>query len=247
MLLGRRILLQASASASTGAGAASAAKLNSRVTEYTSKTQWTIGTFPPERAVQEHSTPNPFKRPPAPRKQFMGDKLVGSVGQPLLIAVQHNNMTFEEWTTIRKQLSAVGADARVARSVLLRARIVKEMPGADGERLGSLFRGPTAVVSCGEASPPKLKAIFDVISKQPKLTVLGGRFESRVVSVADIGPISNLPPLDILRGQLLGLLQSPAQSLVGLLQMPAVYMAATLDQASKAKETPAGEEKEASS
>lgn len=221
----------ASASASASASSAASGPVDkSQFTFYESPTNWQVGHFPEEKVRKVHTTPNPFVRPPAARKAFVGDALIASLRRPLVLTVQHNNLTFAEWNAARRQLAAKGAEVRIARNAVAAARITKELPDV-GPKLAALFHGPTAIVSAPKAEPATLKAIFDVLAKNPKLVVLGGRFESRVIAVSDIGPVASLPSLEALRGQLLGILQSPAASLVGLLQQAPVSVVATLETA----------------
>ena len=58
--------------------------------------------------------------------------------------------------------------------------------------------------------------------------IVGGGLGSAVLDAAAVKALAELPSLDALRAQLVGLLQAPAARLVGLLQAPGGQLARAL-------------------
>lgn len=91
-----------------------------------------------------------------------------------------------------------------------------------------------------EVTPEVLKKTMTTIeSTGGKLLLLGGKFSNQVFSIDSLARVSKLPGLDILRGQVLSVLGSPAARLSQLLGTPGAALSRTLAgrQADLEKET----------
>jgi large subunit ribosomal protein L10 len=66
--------------------------------------------------------------------------------------------------------------------------------------------------------PLKLKKVLVELARQKKMLLLAGRLEGRLFTESTVRAKALLPGLDHLRGELLGLMQMPAQRLASLLQ-----------------------------
>jgi large subunit ribosomal protein L10 len=65
----------------------------------------------------------------------------------------------------------------------------------------------------GEA-PPMAKALMDFAKGEDMLSVKGGIMDSKMLTAQQIEDLANLPSLDQLRAQILGLINGPAQGIV---------------------------------
>lgn len=110
---------------------------------------------------------------------------------------------------------------RVTKNTLLR----RACAGSPVESAAEHFSGPTAIaVSYGD--PVGLARILADFHKQHEaFEFKGGVLEGRAVDAAEIATIATLPSLDVLRGQIVGLLQAPATKLVRLFVEPAAQLA----------------------
>ena len=91
-----------------------------------------------------------------------------------------------------------------------------------------------------EVTPDVLKRTMTTIDGTGgKLLLLGGKFSNQVFSIDSLARVSKLPGLDILRGQVLSVLGSPAARLSQLLGTPGAALSRTLAgrQADLEKET----------
>ena len=90
------------------------------------------------------------------------------------------------------------------------------------------FQGPTALaISYGD--PVGLARALTNFAKDRKVfTLKAGVLEGNAVEAAEIAKIATLPPLDHLRGMLIGLIQAPATKLARLLSEPGAQLARVL-------------------
>lgn len=105
----------------------------------------------------------------------------------------------------------------------------------NGKSLESHLEGPTALITCPTISPKYLKQVLTVIEttikkntkkaekkdeviKNPEFTLVAGFLEgNRLMDAKQVKDVSQLPELDQLRAQLLGLLEMPGRQLLGVL------------------------------
>lgn len=75
-----------------------------------------------------------------------------------------------------------------------------------------------------------LAKIFMEVSKNSQIfSVKGGYMDGRALSAADVKALADLPPLPVMRAQLLGTLNAPASKLVRTLVEPARSLAAVIN------------------
>ena len=79
------------------------------------------------------------------------------------------------------------------------------LPGFD-----SALVGPTAIILGGKNSPGVAKVLRDFMKEKQKIVVKAGVLGQKLISAQDVARLADLPSLDALRAQLLGLLQQPA-------------------------------------
>ena len=93
------------------------------------------------------------------------------------------------------------------------------------EGLATHFKGPIAVaLSYGD--PIGLAKILTEFSKAHKVfEIKGGLVDGEIVDASQIAALAELPSLDVLRGQIVGLVQASATKLVRLLVEPGTQLA----------------------
>ena len=87
-----------------------------------------------------------------------------------------------------------------------------ELPG-----LGDALTGPTAVIVGGNNPSGVAKVLIAFHEDKDKIVIKTGLLGDRLLTPEEITTLSKLPSLDALRGQLLGLLNTPAQQTVRVL------------------------------
>lgn len=134
-----------------------------------------------------------------------------------LMVVAHNlGLTVKENSALRNKGRPEGVRIKTTKNTLAR----RALAGTRFEGVADLFKGPTMIASSSDPIAAA-KVAHDFAKTNPKFVILGGAFGEKALSRADVEHLANLPPLDSLRGKLVGLLQAPATKLAGLLQAPA--------------------------
>jgi large subunit ribosomal protein L10 len=125
---------------------------------------------------------------------------------------------------LRKKIRVEGRGAyeyRVAKNTILRR-------AAEGSKLASLaehFDGPTAIALSYGDPVGLAKILIDFAKDHEKHALRGGMLEGRPVDPRAIGTLATLPPLEALRGKILGLILAPATKLVRLVAEPGGQLA----------------------
>jgi ribosomal protein L10 len=88
--------------------------------------------------------------------------------------------------------------------------------------------------------PVKVAAVIRIVERTGKTPILGARFQKRVATAEDIKKLRMMESVGKVRGELVGVLGSAAQTLVGTLTTPAGGLALTLEGRQKAMEEEQG-------
>ena len=125
----------------------------------------------------------------------------------------YSGVNVSEAAEIRMSLAAHGAEYHVVKNRLLNIALKeREIAGTD-----EFFSGPTALVVVGDNPSGAAKVIAKFIKDKEKFTWKGGAVGNDIYDPAKINLLKNLPSIEVLRAQLMGLLNTPARKLVGTL------------------------------
>ena len=135
-----------------------------------------------------------------------------------LIVADYRGLTMSEIDNLRTELLKHGARFSVVKNTLTRR--AAEAAGAD--TLLALLEGPSAIAFLEADGDPVAvaKALSDVARTTRVLAVRGGVLEGDPIGAAEIESLAKLPPTDVLRGQLVGVLAAPLTNIVGLFAAP---------------------------
>jgi large subunit ribosomal protein L10 len=135
-----------------------------------------------------------------------------------LIVADYRGLTNKELEVLRARLTQHGARFSVVKNTLTRR--AAESAGADA--LLALLEGPTAIAFVEADGDPAAvaKALADTARDTKVLAIRGGVLAGAPVSGEQIDELSKLPPLDVLRSQVVGVIVAPLTQLVGLLTAP---------------------------
>jgi large subunit ribosomal protein L10 len=143
---------------------------------------------------------------------------------PFFIVVDYKGLKVSQITELRKRLVPAGAEVHVVKNSLFRLA-AKEAGVGD---LNGALGGQLAVVTGQKDISTAAKVVKKFGSELDRLKIHFGYLNNQRLEQRDILSIADLPSLDALRGQLLGLLCEPATSLVRLLNTPAGQLARVL-------------------
>jgi large subunit ribosomal protein L10 len=135
-----------------------------------------------------------------------------------LIVADYRGLTMPQIDDLRSKLLERGARFTVVKNTLTRR--AAEAAGADA--LLALLEGPTAIAFLESEGDPVAvaKALADAARETRVLVVRGGLLEGRPMTAEEVDSLAKLPPVDVLRGQVLGAVTAPLTAIVGLFTAP---------------------------
>jgi large subunit ribosomal protein L10 len=152
-------------------------------------------------------------------KQRIVDELAAELGSAeTLIVADYRGLTNKQLESLRDQLLPHGARFRIVKNTLTRR--AAEQAGADA--LLVMLEGPTAIAFIESSGDPAAvaKALAATAKETNVLTLRGGILEGKTLSGEEVDTLATLPPLDVLRGQLVGAIVAPLTQLLGLVSAP---------------------------
>jgi large subunit ribosomal protein L10 len=133
-----------------------------------------------------------------------------------LVFAEYTGLNMPQMDELRSQAREVGAEFHVIKNRLSK-RVFTE---AGYEFPDDLFTGSTALGIGFEDAPGIAKVIKDFGKDQPALVIKGGVMDGRMLSADEVNALADLPPLPVVRGQLLGVISAPASKLARTLAEP---------------------------
>lgn len=123
-------------------------------------------------------------------------------------------ITVIETEELRQILAEHGAEFHVVKNRILKlAAAAREFPDLDGQ-----LKGPTAIVVGGSNAPGVAKALEKFFKDNKKIELKGGVLEKGALTTDEISQLAKLPPAEVLKAQLLALLNTPATQMVRIAQ-----------------------------
>jgi large subunit ribosomal protein L10 len=148
-----------------------------------------------------------------PEKKY----LVEEVGKHLdksnyVFLADFTRINVEQTGELRDSLAKEQAEFHVIKnSILGVAAKVREYPD-----LSQWLNGQTAIIVGGKNPSGVAKILKDFFKKTEKVDVKVGVMDSQLLTASDVKVLADLPPIEVVKAQLLGLLNTPAQRLVSL-------------------------------
>ncbi len=159
-------------------------------------------------------------------KKVVIDDLLSSLNDsPYLIVVDYGGLKVTEFQELRKRLAATEAKLQVAKNTFVKqAADSAEYPSELADHLS----GQTAIVTGASDVCATAKVLKTYGKEIGKLAIRCGVLDDAFLDDAKVVALADLPPMDVLRAQLLGVLSSPAQKLVTVLNEPGSALARVL-------------------
>ena len=173
------------------------------------------GNFPLFRGIRRRRDLNRIE------KKALVDSLSDVFAQTSMVVVTKNlGLTVADVTELRRKVRAVGACYRVVKNRLA----VLALEGTRFNGIIPILKGPTALAW---ADDPVVvaKVIVDFAKTNDKIEILGGSLGTQVLDVSGVKALAELPSLDVLRAQFVGLVSTPATRVTTLAQAPAAQLA----------------------
>ena len=152
-------------------------------------------------------------------KERIVDELAAELGSAeTLLVADYRGLTNKQLEALRDALLPHGARFRIVKNTLTRR--AAEQAGA--AELLVMLEGPTAIAFIEASGDPAAvaKALAATAKTTNVLTLRGGILEGKALSGAEVDRLATLPPVDVLRGQLVGAVVAPLTQLLGLVSAP---------------------------
>src|SRR5947207_7096102 len=152
------------------------------------------------------------------KEQIVDDLTARLKASETLLVADYRGLTMTQIDALRTRLLESGARFQVVKNTLTRR--AAEAAGADA--LLTMLDGPSAIAFL-EADGDMLaaaKALADMARESRVLAIRGGVLEGRILSAEEVESLATLPPVEILRGQVLGAIVGPVNALLGLVTAP---------------------------
>jgi large subunit ribosomal protein L10 len=135
-----------------------------------------------------------------------------------LLVADYRGLTMPQIDALRSRLIESGARFTVVKNTLTRR--AAEAAGADA--LLTLLEGPSAIAFL-EADGDMVaaaKALADSARETRVLAIRGGIMQGRVLTGEEVQSLASLPPVDVLRGQVLAAIIAPLTAIAALVNAP---------------------------
>lgn len=129
-----------------------------------------------------------------------------------LVFVSFRGVTVSEINDVRRQLRKEDVCYRVAKKTLVRRALKEEFDGEVPELEGEL-----ALVYSKDSIAPAREALAFTKSLHNRFVVLGGVFQGSYKTGEEMVEIGKIPSVEVLRGQFVGLINSPIRGFVSAL------------------------------
>ena len=157
------------------------------------------------------------------KREFV-ESLAATFAETSFVLVARNDgLTVTAVSELRRKMRAAGASYKVAKNRLA----TRALEGTRFQGISPLLKGPTALA--WSTDPVAVaKTAVEFAKTNDKFVVLGGALGAQTLSADGVKALAELPSLETLRAQLLGLIQTPATRIAGVLQAPGGQVARVL-------------------
>ena len=151
------------------------------------------------------------------KEQVVADLVERLRGSDTLILADYRGLSVSELDDVRTKLLEHGARFSVVKNTLTK-RAASE---AGLETLTALLDGPTAIAFVGDGDMVAVaKTLNDTARRTKVLEIKGGILQGEPLEAGQVVELAALPPADVLKGQVLGAIVGPLNSIVGLFAAP---------------------------
>lgn len=129
------------------------------------------------------------------------------------VFLDYRGLNVEEINQLRNKLREVSVEFSVIKNTLTKLAA----DGTDYESIKEMLKGPTAAAISQGDPVAGFKIIDEFAKENPKLKFKVAVVEGRAIDQAQMANLADLPPKEVLLGQLLGTMQAPVSGLARIL------------------------------
>ena len=128
-----------------------------------------------------------------------------------MILIEYRGLNMKGMDPLRGKVRDAAGELHVVKNTLA----VKALEAAGRTAPGDLFAQSTAIGFAFSDVPAVAKALTTFAKDSEFVKVKGGLLGDKLLTAKDVEALAELPPLPVVRAQLLGLLHAPASRLTG--------------------------------
>lgn len=151
-----------------------------------------------------------------------------------LFVTEYTGMTMKDLDELRRKVREAGGEFHIVKNTLSKLAFTNVgLPLSE-----EYFEGSTAIGFAFEDAPAMAKAMTEFSRNTEFLQVKGGYLGKKQISSDEVKALADLPPLPVVRAQLMGTLLAPANQLARILAEPARQLAAVFKAMSEKEAAP---------
>jgi large subunit ribosomal protein L10 len=160
------------------------------------------------------------------KERVVADLVERLRGSDTLILADYRGLSVSELDDVRTKLLEHGARFSVVKNTLTRRAAAE----AGLETLTALLDGPTAIAFVGDGDMVAVAKTLNETARRTKvLEIKGGILQGAPLEAEQVVELAALPPAEMLKGQVLGAIVGPLNSIVGLFAAPLQDFVGLLD------------------
>ena len=150
------------------------------------------------------------------KQQMMADYVERMSDSKAMIFTDYRGLTVANMTDLRRQLREVDGTFQVVKNTLF----LRALEEAGASLPDDDLEGPLAVGYCHGEVPSVAKILVDYAGESAGLKIRGALLGTSFLDAKAVKELGDLPPREVMRAQLLGVIQGPMSSLVSTVTAP---------------------------
>jgi large subunit ribosomal protein L10 len=152
-----------------------------------------------------------------------------------MFLVEYKGLTMKQIDELRAKFREIGGEFHIVKNTLSKVAF-----RTVGLTLPEKFLdGSTAIAFAFQDVPGMAKTVLEFSRNTDFFKIKGGYLDKSPISAEGVKSLAELPPLPVMRAQLLGVMTAPASNLVRILAEPARQLAYVLKAYAEKSSTPA--------
>jgi large subunit ribosomal protein L10 len=159
------------------------------------------------------------------RKQELVTQYVNWVDESqALFLTEYTGISMKQVDDLRAKVREVGGEFHIVKNTL--GEVAFNSAGLEMPQ--GFLQGSSAIVFAFRDAPETAKVLSDFARTTEFVKIKGGYLNRNPISAEEVKALAELPPLPVMRAQLLGVISAPASKLVRTLAEPARQVASVL-------------------
>lgn len=154
------------------------------------------------------------------KREFVATLATVFADTSFVLVGRNAGLTVAAVDDLRRKMKAAGATYKVAKNRLA----MRALDGTRFQGISPLLKGPTAL-AWSKDPVAVAKTAVEFAKGNDKFVILGGALGTQTLNLDGVKALAELPSLETLRAQLLGLIQTPASRIASVLQAPGGQLA----------------------